>query len=394
MGSSYSQIYADYNATTPCDEEVITAMLPFFVNEFGNASSAHHAFGWLAKDAIDEATSNIVKCLGIDVRELVYTSGSTEGINAVLKGLFFKDGNKKKHIITVKTAHKAMIDVCSYLEQKGASITYLSVNSDGLIDLQELEKTVTDQTLVVAILYGNNETGVIQPLDDISEICKANECLLFADATQALGKLALDNFFTKIDFACFSAHKIYGPKGVGFNYVNQNKAQMLMPFIHGGGQQRSMRGGTYNNPGIVGLSKAVTLAFNNLNEEKERLRRLRNLLAAGITEIESVIVNGGNTDQLPNTLNCSFEYVDGEQLLRSLSKEIAVSNGSACNSAAVNPSHVLTAMGISNSLAMASVRFSLGRYTTENDVESIINSVKKTVVSLRAENIMWERRGV
>jgi len=392
MKSSYSQIYLDYNATTPCSDEVVSAMLPYFGQHYGNASSAHHAYGWLAKDALEEATNSIANQLGVSSEELIYTSGSTEGINAILKGLFRKNHRERDHIITVKTAHKAMLDVCSVLEEEGAQITYLDVDSNGLIDLEVLKESSTDKTLVVALLYGNNETGVLQPLEEISKICKSNNCLLFADGTQALGKIQLDNFFSQVDFACFSGHKVYGPKGVGFNYVSDEKNHFLNSFIQGGGQQKGMRGGTYNTPLIIGMAKAIHLACQGLKEEKRRLLQLRDQLQNGFSKIEATHINGNLASRLPNTLNISFDYADGEKLLRALSKTMAISNGSACNSAAVNPSHVLSAMGISRSLAMASIRFSLGRYTKKGDIDKTIQIVVDEIDKQRSENIMWERR--
>ncbi|NER18756.1 cysteine desulfurase family protein [Spongiivirga citrea] len=392
MKSSYSQIYLDYNATTPCSEEVVTAMLPYFSEHYGNASSEHHAYGWLSKDALEEATKDIAKQLGIQPKEVIYTSGATEGINAILKGLFYKSRKERDHIITIKTAHKAMLDVCNFLEKEGASITYLDVDAEGHINLQSLKESITERTLVVAVLYGNNETGVLQPLDSISEICRTSNCPLFVDGTQTLGKIPLDDFFSKVDFACFSAHKLYGPKGVGFNYISEEKQGLLDGLIHGGGQQRGMRGGTYNVPLIVGMAKAVELAIQNLKVEQQRLKQLRDLLELELSEIEAVSINGNNNPRLANTSNISFDFVDGQKLLRSLSRKIAISNGSACNSAAVEPSHVLTAMGVSQSMAMSSVRFSLGRHTTEDHVQKTVKIVKETVEKLRAENILWERR--
>ncbi len=392
MKSGYSQIYLDYNATTPCNDEVVKAMLPFFNEHYGNASSEHHPFGWLAKDALEEATNSISNLLDIHPKEIIYTSGATEGINAILKGLFNKNREEHDHIITIKTAHKAMLDVCGFLEKKGASITYLDVDSSGQVDLVALKESITPRTLVVALLYGNNETGVLQPLDSIAEVCRESSCHLFVDGTQALGKISLKDFFSKVDFACFSAHKVYGPKGVGFNFIKSEKKPFLNSFIQGGGQQSGMRGGTYNVPLIAGFAKAIETASKSLATEKDRLETLRDHFEKGLGGIESISINGIDMPRLPNTSNVSFDFVDGESLLRALSKHIAISNGSACNSASVEPSHVLTAMGISTSIAMSSIRFSFGKFTTLDDVNKTIKIVKEEVQKLRAENILWERR--
>ena len=392
MKSQYAQIYLDYNATTPCDQRVVDVMLPYFNTHFGNASSSHHPFGWLAKDGIDKATEAISKTLGVSLKELVYTSGSTESINGVLKGLYRKNRHERNHIITTKAEHKAVLDVCEFLEVEGASVTYLDITPDGLIDMQQLKNEISKNTLVVSILYANNETGVIQPLDEISQLCKANGSLLFSDATQALGKIEMNDFFEQVDFACFSGHKLYGPKGIGLTYIKEKSAEYLDTFIQGGGQQRAWRGGTYNTPAIVGLSEAIVLAEKSLAEETKRLKVLRNQLQKGLSAIEESIVNGENVSRLPNTLHMSFKYIDGENLLRALSRFLAVSNGSACNSAEVNPSHVLTAMSIPATLAFSSLRFSIGRFTTTEDIKNTINIVTREVAKQRESNILWERR--
>ena len=320
MKSQYAQIYLDYNATTPCDQRVVDVMLPYFNTHFGNASSSHHPFGWLAKDGMDKATEAISKTLGVSLKELVYTSGSTESINGILKGLYRKNRHERNHIITTKAEHKAVLDVCEFLEAEGASVTYLDVTPDGLVDMQQLKNEISKNTLVVSILFANNETGVIQPLDVISQLCKANGSLLFSDATQALGKIEMNDFFEQVDFACFSGHKLYGPKGIGLTYIKEKSAEYLDTFIQGGGQQRAWRGGTYNTPAIVGLSEAIVLAEKSLAEETKRLKVLRNQLQKGLSAIEESIVNGENVSRLPNTLHMSFKYIDGENLLRALSR--------------------------------------------------------------------------
>ncbi|WP_224491623.1 cysteine desulfurase family protein [Robertkochia flava] len=392
MESRYAQIYLDYNATTPCDSRVAESMWPYFTEHFGNASSSHHPYGWLAKDALEEATGVIAAALGVQARELVFTSGSTESINSVLKGVFRKSGAERNHIITSKAEHKAVLDVCAYLETQGAKVTYLDVTPKGLIDMEQLEQTISENTLIVAVMLANNETGVIQELDQIAALCKTCGSLLFSDATQALGKIGLGNFFDLVDFACFSGHKLYGPKGIGLTYISEERKDVLDPFIHGGGQQSGWRGGTYNTPAIVGLAKAVRLAVDQQVEEGKRLGELRDQLEHGLLGIEETVINGSHVNRLPNTLNISFKYVDGEALLRALSTHMAVSNGSACNSASVNPSHVLKAMGLATDLAFSSLRFSLGRYTTPQDVEKVIDLVIREVSGQRASNILWERR--
>lgn len=389
----YSQLYFDYNATTPCDMEVVDAMLPYFHNDFGNPSSSHHPYGWLAKSAVEDATEAIANALGVSPIDLVYTSGSTEGINMVLKGVCKKMRAKGKHLITTKTEHKAILDTCAFLEEEGFEVSYLGVDSNGLIKTKELKAALRPDTLLISVMYANNETGIIQPLEEIAALTHANGSLLFSDTTQVLGKVDLSAVLQLVDFACFSGHKVYGPKGIGLVYIKDNEDATVLPsLIQGGGQQKGQRGGTINSPLIVGLAKAIELGIGNLKEEAERIRMLRDRLEAGLLEIEMAVLNGGETERLPNTLHVSFPYVDGATLLTALSKHIAVSNGSACNSASVEPSHVLMAMGIEKSLAYASLRFSLGRYTTETDVDQAIEIMTREVSKQRESNILWERR--
>ncbi|MFS4492349.1 cysteine desulfurase family protein [Maribacter sp. 2308TA10-17] len=389
----YSQLYFDYNATTPCSQEVVDAMLPHFHEDFGNPSSSHHPYGWLAKSAVEDATLSIAKNLGVSPSSLVYTSGSTESINMVLKGVARKMQSKGKHIITTKAEHKAVLDTCTFLEEDGFEISYLDVDSDGLISLESLNKTLRPDTILVSILYANNETGIIQPLDEIAKLTHENGSLLFSDTTQALGKVEMTEVLNQVDFACFSAHKVYGPKGIGLVYIKDNEDGDSLPsFIQGGGQQKRQRGGTINTPLIVGFAKAIELAFTNLGTEKKRLENLRNQLEAGLLEIEMAVSNSVNSERLPNTVHISFPFVDGANLLTALSRQIAISNGSACNSASVEPSHVLTAMGIERSLAYASLRLSIGRYTTEKDIKNAVEIITKEVAKQREANILWERR--
>lgn len=389
----YSQLYFDHNSTTPCEQAVVDVMLPHFNQDFGNPSSSHHPYGWLAKSAVEDATLCIAENLGIPANSLVYTSGATEGINMVLKGVARKLQSKGKHIITTKAEHKAVLDTCAVLKEDGFEISYLDVNSEGLISLESLNNTLRPDTILVSILYANNETGIIQPLDEISKRVHENGSLLFSDTTQTLGKLDLTSILNHVDFACFSAHKVYGPKGIGIVYIRNNENEDGLPsLIHGGGQQRKQRGGTINTPLIVGFAKAIELVYKNLTEETRRLENLRNYLETGLLQIEMAISNNKGSQRLSNTIHMSFPYVDGASLLTALGNKIAVSNGSACNSASVEPSHVLTAMGIERGLAFASLRLSIGRYTTKDDIEKAIKIITKEVAKQRDTNILWERR--
>ncbi len=391
----YQQLYLDYNATTPCAEEVIDSMLPYFYEDFGNPSSSQHPYGWLAKSAVEEATNSIARCLGISTYDIIYTSGSTETINMVLKGIAQKMQSKGKHIITSKAEHKAVLDTCAFLEERGYEVSYLEVDSHGLVTLETLRKALRPDTILVSILYANNETGNIQPLDEIAKLTHENGSLLFSDTTQALGKVALTNVLQLVDFACFSGHKVYGPKGIGLAYIKDNQdANRLPTFIQGGGQQKGQRGGTINTPLIVGLAKAIEMSCENLENEARRLEILRDTLEDGLLKIELAISNGTAQHRLPNTVHVSFPYVDGTKFLTALSSKIAVSSGSACNSASVEPSHVLTAMGVERSLAYASIRFSIGRYTTISDIEKTIEIVSNEVLKQRESNILWERRPI
>ncbi|WP_430906836.1 cysteine desulfurase family protein [Maribacter sp. 2-571] len=385
-------IYMDYNATTPCRKEVVEAMLPYFEHDFGNPSS-DHAHGWMAKDAIEEATTTIANTLHIQDNDIIYTSGATEGINMVLKGLAFETNGKKRHMIVTSNAHKAVLDCCGYLEEKGFDITYLPVDSQGLVSLTELEAALRSDTLLVSILYANNETGMLQPLSKIGELVHANNSLLFSDATQALGKVSLTSVFEHSDFACFSAHKVYGPKGIGWVYRKPNENGKALPgFIHGGGQQNGQRGGTLNTPLIIGMAKAIFLAQENLERETKRISALRDFLEEGLLQIDQAISNSTGTHRLPNTLNVSFPFVDGSKLLTALGLKVAVSNGSACKATSVAPSHVLSSMGIPSGLAMASIRCSLGLSTTSEEVKQTLDIITTAVERQRADNILWEQR--
>ncbi len=390
------KIYLDYNATTPCDPKVVDHMLPLFSENFGNPSSSHHAYGWIARDVVRESTQLIADNLGISPSTLTYTSGATESANMILKSFAGENEHGLNHIITCKTEHKAVLDTCEQLERnKLADVTYLDVDVHGVVDLDQLRESIRPGTVLVAIMHSNNETGAIQPLEKIGKIIEGQDIQLFTDATQSLGKVPLDALLEVADYACFSAHKLYGPKGMGLVYARNGKEDpFLKSLIQGGGQQKRMRGGTLNTPGIAGFAKAVELSYSNLDDERARLTKLRNRLESGLLNIELSNCNSRADNRLPNTTNVSFSYVDGFKLLSALSKNIAVSNGSACNSSNENPSHVLTAMGVSQDLAFSSMRISLGRYTTESEVDRAIEIIREEVAKQRASNILWERRVV
>jgi len=389
----YSQLYFDYNATTPCDQEVLEAMLPYFKEHFGNPSSSHHPYGWLAKSAVEEARSEIASALKTSPDALLFTSGATESINSILKGVARKNRKKRNHILTTRAEHKAVLDTCAALEAEGFEVTYLEVDPQGRIRMEDFRDALKPETTLVAVMFANNETGVIQPLEEIAALCRANGSLLFSDTTQALGKVALDPVLDLVDYACFSAHKVYGPKGVGLVYSNLEKGTPELPgLIQGGGQQKGQRGGTLNTPLIVGMARATSLAVENLSQEQGRLQNLRDRLDAGLSAIELARSNNQSVERLPNTSHFSFPYVDGTNLLNALSTKIAVSNGSACNSASVEPSHVLLAMGVERSLAYASLRLSIGRFTRAEDIDKAIAIISEAVTRERENNILWERR--
>ena len=388
----HNRLYLDYNATTPCDREVVDAMLPYFGEHFGNPSSSH-SFGWLARTAVEDATFEIAGLLGVPPEDLVFTSGSTESINTVLKGVVRSKALQGAHIVTTRAEHKAVLDTCASLEEEGVEVTYLNVGPEGLVSEEEFGRALRPGTILAAIMYANNETGIIQPLDEIAAMAKANGTLLFSDTTQALGKVPIKNVLDLVDFACFSGHKVYGPKGIGLTYIRNNADKAALPaLIHGGGQQSRQRGGTINTPLIAGLARAIRLSVENLEEEQGRIRELRDRLEEGLLEIDLAVSNNGTANRLPNTAHLSFPYVDGAGLLTALSGKVAVSNGSACNSASVEPSHVLLAMGIERSLAYASLRISLGRYTTLKEVDRAVGIIAENVERLRKNNILWERR--
>ncbi|WP_113662798.1 IscS subfamily cysteine desulfurase [Pedobacter nanyangensis] len=383
-------IYLDNNATTPLDPRVLEAMLPYFTSKFGNAASRNHAFGWVAEEAVDYAREQVAKLIGCTEKEIIFTSGATEADNLAIKGVFEMYADKGNHIITATTEHKAVLDTCKHLEKLGAKITYLNVKEDGLIDLQELEAAMTPETILVSIMYGNNEIGVIQPVKEISAIAHKHGALFMTDATQAVGKIPVDVNADGIDLMAFSAHKMYGPKGIGALYVRRKGPRVKVTAqMDGGGHERGMRSGTLNVPGIVGLGKACELCRLEMDEEAKRLSALRDKLESALTQLEESYVNGNVAHRLPHVANISFKYVEGEGLMMAM-KDLAVSSGSACTSASLEPSYVLKALGLSDDLAHSSIRFGLGRFTTEEEVDYAIENTKKAVNHLRDLSPLWE----
>jgi cysteine desulfurase len=364
---------------------VLEAMLPFFSGHFGNAASRSHSFGWQAEEAVDIARNQVADVIGSHVQEVVFTSGATEAINLALKGVYETYSGRGRHIVTVATEHKAVIDTCAHLERIGAEVTYLGVKNNGTIDLAELEDALRSDTILVAVMYANNETGVINPVQKIGEIAKKRNVLFFCDATQAVGKLDVDVERDHIDLMSLSAHKLYGPKGAGALYVRRKNPRVkLTAQIDGGGHERGMRSGTLNVPGIVGLGKACEVAKEQLKPDAQRLSQLRNRLEEGLSTLGNVFVNGAGAERLPHVTNLSFAQVDGQALIGGLNKTMAISSGSACMSAAIEPSYVLKAMGVDDELAYGSIRFSLGRNNTEEEIEFIIEEVKSVVRTIRA----------
>jgi cysteine desulfurase len=378
-------IYLDYNATTPCDPQVVETMLPYFTTQFGNAASRQHALGWQAEEAVDHARKQVAALIGADPAEIIFTSGATESNNLALKGAVEMYAGKGNHIITCVTEHKAVLDSCKHLEKQGALITYLPVDAKGMINLQELEAAIKPATILIAIMYANNETGVIQPVQAISRIAKQHGVLFFSDATQAVGKVPVNVMADGIDLMSFSAHKMYGPKGVGVLYIRRKNPRVkLAPQIDGGGHERGVRSGTLNVPGIAGLGKAAELCRLQLQAEGERMRTLRDKLEKALLQLEGVQVNGDTEHRLPHVSNLAFAHVDGNALMLGFNKNIAVATGSACTSASMEPSFVLKALGLEDELARSSLRFSIGRFTTEEEIDYTIQKVTDTVNTLRS----------
>lgn len=383
-------IYLDNNATTKVDPRVFEAMTPFFLEDFGNAASRNHPFGWKAEEAVDYAREQIAKLIGASEKEIIFTSGATESNNLAIKGVFEMYASKGKHIITLVTEHKAVLDTCKHLEKLGADITYLPVNSDGSLNLTDLESAIRPDTILVSVMYANNEIGIIQPIKEISAICRKHQVLFHTDATQAVGKIPVDVIADGIDLLSMSAHKMYGPKGIGALYVRRKNPRVKVTAqIDGGGHERGMRSGTLNVPGIVGFGKACELARLEMESETTRLTLLRDKLEQALLKLEESYVNGNTDHRLPHVSNISFKYVEGEGLMMAI-KDIAVSSGSACTSASLEPSYVLKALGLDDELAHSSLRFGLSRYTTEEEIDYTINCVTDAVNRLRDMSPLWE----
>lgn len=383
-------IYLDNNATTQIDKRVLDAMMPFLTNEFANANSTHQ-FGVHAYEAVKSARVQVSELIGAEPHEIVFTSGSTEAINLAIKGVAENYQSKGKHIVTVSTEHSAVLDTCQYLESKGFEVTYLSVKSDGLIDLEELKTVLRDDTILMAVMLANNETGVIQPIKEMAELAHGVDALFMSDATQAVGKIAVNVDELGIDLLCLSGHKLYAPKGVGVLYVRQRINRVKIPaLLHGGGHEKGLRSGTLNVPGIVALGAACSLAQKEMAKNAESIGALRDYLETELLKIDGTCVNGNTSSRLFNTSNILFRGADSDAIIMGLSNPdndlplIAVSNGSACTSASIEPSHVLTAMGLDEVAAFSSIRFSVGKFNTKKEIEIVIDSVKDVVSSLRS----------
>ncbi|MDP4150812.1 MAG: IscS subfamily cysteine desulfurase [Bacteroidota bacterium] len=379
-------VYLDHNATTPCDPRVVEAMLPYFTERFGNAASRTHAFGWQAEEAVENAREQVAALIGAGPREIVFTSGATEAVNLAIKGVFDRYASRGNHIITVKTEHKAVIDTCKHLERSGGEVSWLPVDSEGLIDLSELEAAIRPTTILICVMLANNEIGVIQPVREIGEIARRKGVAFFSDATQAVGKLPVDVQADGIDLLALSAHKIYGPKGAGALYVRRRDPRIsLTAQMDGGGHERGMRSGTLNVPGIVGLGKACALCEKEMEADRVRIEPMRDRLEQGLLRLDGAKVNGSRIHRLPATTNMSFAGIDGEALLAALAKDVALSSGSACTSASPEPSYVLKALGLDDELAYASLRIGLGRFTTDEEVGYAIERVSETVQRLQRQ---------
>ena len=377
-------IYLDYNATTPVDKGVLEKMLPFFSENFGNSASRSHLFGWTAQESVENAREQVANLINAESKEIVFTSGATESNNLAIKGLFEINYPNKRHIITVQTEHKAVLDVCKHLEKLGVEVTYLQTDSTGLITIEQIKNALRPDTFLISVMYANNEIGTIQPIKNIGELAREHNILFHTDATQAIGKLEIDIQKDNIDLLSLSGHKLYAPKGIGALFIRKNSpASKLIAQLDGGKHERGFRSGTLNVPGLVGLGEACEVAKKGLTTDNQCLEILRDKLENGILNyISDVKVNGNIINRLPNLTNISFGGVDGETLLMSF-RDIAVSSGSACTSATIEPSYVLKSIGLNNDMAYASIRFSLGRYTTEAEIDFTIQYVKELVESLR-----------
>lgn len=377
-------IYLDYNATTPCDPRVMEEMLPYFTSQFGNAASRTHAYGWVAEEAVTIGRERVAKLIGSDPSELIFTSGATEAVNLALRGVYETYQSKGNHIITYQTEHKAVLDTCAYLEKQGAVVTYLPVDENGLPDLSLLEKSIHTDTILIAAMYANNETGILFPIKEMATIAKKTGVLFFSDATQAVGKIPVNVLKDEIDLLALSAHKLYGPKGTGALYVRRKNPRVkLSPLLYGGGHEKGLRSGTLNVPGIVGLGKACDICSSDMQSDRLRIEQLRDQLLNGLLQLGCTTLNGDKNFLLPHVANVSFDFSGAAQLIGQLSKHIAVSSGSACTSASAEPSHVLKAMDLKDELAVGSIRFSLGRFTTEEEIITALNKIKQVVQDMQ-----------
>ena len=383
-------VYLDNNATTKVDPRVLDAMLPFFTEDFGNAASRNHPFGWKAEEGVDYAREQIATLIGANEKEIIFTSGATESNNLALKGVFEMYAEKGKHIVTAVTEHKAILDTCKHLEKQGAEITYLYPTEDGLISVEQVEAAIRPDTILVSLMFANNEIGVIEPIREIAAVCKKHGVLFHSDATQAVGKIPVDVIADNIDLMSFTAHKMYGPKGIGALYVRRKNPRVKVTAqMDGGGHERGMRSGTLNVPGIVGFGKAAEIALADMASDTERIIKMRDRLENSLLTLEESYLNGSKEHRLPHTSNISFKYVEGEGLMMAI-KDIAVSSGSACTSASLEPSYVLKSLGLDDELAHSSLRFGLSRFTTDEEIDFTINCVSDAVNRLRDMSPLWE----
>jgi cysteine desulfurase len=382
-------IYMDYSATTPIDPRVVDKMIPYLREQFGNPASRSHSYGWDAERAVEEARENVAALVNADPREIIWTSGATESDNLAIKGAAHFYKSKGKHIITVKTEHKAVLDTCRELEREGFEVTYLDVKDDGLIDLDVFKAALRPDTILVSVMSVNNEIGVVQDIEAIGEITREKGIIFHVDAAQATGKVQIDLQKLKVDLMSFSAHKTYGPKGIGALYVRRKPRIRIEAQMHGGGHERGMRSGTLATHQIVGMGEAFRIAGEEMAAENERVRMLRDRLLKGLSDMEEVYVNGDMSARVPHNLNISFNFVEGESLIMAV-KDVAVSSGSACTSASLEPSYVLRALGRNDELAHSSIRFTVGRFTTEQDVDYVINLLKGKIAKLRDLSPLWE----
>jgi cysteine desulfurase len=386
------RIYLDNSSTTPVDPRVLDAMMPYFTTHFGNAASRNHPFGWEAEEGVDYAREQVGKLIGAEDKEIIFTSGATESINLALKGAFEMYAKKGNHIITVKTEHKAVLDTCKHIEKMGGEVTYLDVKYDATVDLTELEAAIKPNTIMICIMWANNETGVIQDVEAIGKMCAKHGVLFMSDITQAVGKVPIDVKKVGIHLAAFTAHKMYGPKGVGALFVNRIKPRVkVVAQMDGGGHERGMRSGTMNVPAIVGFGKAAEICLAEMEHDALRLSKLRDRLqTAFMGMLEEVTINGNPNSRLPHVTNMSFKHVEGEGLMMTFNQEIGLSSGSACTSASLEPSYVLVAMGLGDDLAHSSLRFSLGRFTTDEDIDYTIQAIAQGVNHMRDLSPIWE----